>query len=175
MSVRVVTAVAAVLALGAAAPAGAHVILNPSFVAADGLTTLELTVPNERRVPMTGFVVQVPADFRARSAHSAGAWIGTVGGRSASWHGGSVAARRQATFELELEAPSAPGSATFQMEQHYPDGGVVRWPVPLTVVPADEPAQQLGLALVAGIGLLLVLALVGVLLWRRTSSSLQER
>jgi hypothetical protein len=61
------------------------------------------------------------------------------------------------------------------MEQHYPDGGVVRWPVPLTVVPADEPAQQLGLALVAGIGLLLALALVGVLLWRRTSGSLQER
>jgi hypothetical protein len=62
------------------------------------------------------------------------------------------------------------------MEQHYPDGGIVRWPVELTVVPApDNPSENLGVAVVAGIGGLLVLGLLGVLFWRRTTGPLQER
>ena len=178
MSLRAVRSVAAatLATLALPTPAAAHVVVSPSFVAADGVATLELAVPNERRVPMNGLQVVVPADFRLLAAHSTDGWTGSTTGRSATWHGGTLAARLQAAFNLEVEAPSAPGTATFQAEQHYPDGGVVRWPVQLTVTPAaDSPSQSLGLALVAGLGGLLVLTLVGALLWRRTAGSLQEK
>lgn len=177
MAVRALTSVAAVTLamLASAVSAAAHVVVTPSFVAASGVATLELAVPNERRVPMTGFLVRAPDDFQLVSAPSANGWTGAVSGQEATWHGGPLAPRLQTTFDLEVEAPSAPGPATFEMELHYPDGGVVRWPVQLTVTPADEPAQQLGLALAVGLVGLLALTLGGAFLWRRTGRSREER
>jgi uncharacterized protein YcnI len=178
MSARAVTAIAtaALVALVSAGAAHAHVVVSPSFLTAGEVSTLELTVPNERKAPMNGFLVKAPPDFRVVAARPVDDWAGTSTDAEAIWHGGPLARRLQATFTIDVEAPAEPGSATFQMEQHYPDGGVVRWPVALTVVPApDSPSENLGLALVVGLGGLLVLALLGVLLWRRATGSLQER
>jgi uncharacterized protein YcnI len=177
MPPRAVTClVAAVAALTAAPRAAAHVVPIPSFVAAGSTSTIELSVPNERRAPMTGFTVVAPPDFRLVAAPSTGGWAGSVAGARASWHGGELAPRIQTTFDLELEAPSAPGPASLETEQHYPDGAVVSWTVHLTVTPpAGTPSQNFGLAVVTGLLGLLGLTALGAFLWRRGSGSLQER
>ena len=81
----------------------------------------------------------------------------------------------EATFTVELEAPTEPGPATLQASQLYPGGDVVDWPIALTVTPPTESSSQnLGwaaLTAVVGIG---VLAAIALALLRR-ARSLQER
>ena len=64
-----------------------------------------------------------------------------------------------------------------ETELLYDDGGVVRWPVPITVLPpAEEASQDLALAAVVGLIGLLVVGAVAMLAWRRrTASTLQEK
>jgi len=157
------------------APASAHVEIAPSYVAARGTATLSLTGPNERDEPMTGFSVAVPRDFRIVSARSAAGWRGEVQGARAIWRGGSLAPEAEATFSLEVEAPSGPGPAQLEAVQRYPGGDVVTWDVGLTVTPEPEASSQnIGWAvLTAAVGLG-VLTVIGVALLRRTRS-LQEK
>jgi uncharacterized protein YcnI len=144
------------------------VIAVRPYVEAAATGELELQAPNERRLPMTGFVVHVPDGFRIVAARPAEGWNAGADRTIATWHGGSLPVGDETTFTLEVDAPSEPGPATLRTEQHYPDGGIVRWNVPLTVTPAgDTPAQNLGWALVVSALGLLVLGLIGVLAWRR--------
>jgi uncharacterized protein YcnI len=144
------------------------VIAVRPYVEAAASGEIELETPNERKLPMTGFVVIVPDGFRIVAARPAEGW--TAGGdrTTATWHGGSLPAGDETTFTLEVDAPPEPGPASLQAEQHYPDGRVARWTVALTVTPpADTPSQNLGWALVVGALGLLVLGLIAALAWRR--------
>jgi uncharacterized protein YcnI len=165
------------LALVVSAPAGAHVTAPRPFLSVSATDELDLLVPNERKAPMTGFVVVVPADFRIVSAASTDGWNAGADGKIASWHNGSLAPGAETMFAIELEAPPQPGPATLRTQQHYPDGGVVRWDVALTVTPAPEaaPSQNLGWAVITALLGLLALTVIGVLLWRRRTAALQER
>lgn len=164
------------VALFVAAPATAHIEAVPPFVAAGDSDTISLTVPNERDAPMTGFRVVVPSDFRIVAARPAEGWGVEVKGASANWHGGSLSPGAETTFTLEVEAPTEPGPATLEAEQHYPDEAVARWGVYLTVTPAAEPpSQNLGWAVVTAVLGLLALAAFGIFVWRRRSAPLQER
>jgi hypothetical protein len=159
---------AGLVALGVAGPALGHVIAVRPYVEAAASGEIELETPNERKLPMTGFVVIVPDGFRIVGARSSEDWSAVADRTTATWRGGSLPANALTTFTLEVDAPSEPGPTALRSEQHYPDGGVVRWNVPLTVTPAgDSPAQNLGWALVVGALGLLVLGLIGVLAWRR--------
>lgn len=162
------------LALVLAAPAGAHVILKTPFVYASASSELELEVPNELDVSMTALHVAVPNGFRINAAQSEGDWVPRVTPTTVSWTGGRLPPRATTTFRLTVDAPATPGAVSLDATQHYQGGGSVPWPVDLTVLPAEEPSQQLGRALVVGLIGLLVLAVLGVLLWRRRGSSLQE-
>ena len=150
--------------------------LTPSFLEAGERATVALTGPNERDEPMTGFRVRVPGGMRIAGGHGPYGWSLGQGEAAATWSGGSLAAGSEATFQVELEAPQAPGAAELEVDQLYPGGEVVSWTVALTVVPAtDTPGQNLGLALVVAIlGLLLTAGIVGFSWYRRTRS-LQER
>jgi len=162
-------------ALVLARPAVAHVTSVPTFLAAASTETVSLTGPNERDEPMTGFSVTVPHDFRIVAARSAAGWRGEVHGASAIWRGGSLAPEAEATFTLEVEAPSEPGPAQLEAVQRYPGGDVVTWDVGLTVTPESEASSQnLGLAVLTAVVGLGVLAAIGVAVVRRTRS-LQEK
>ncbi len=159
-------------ALAVAAPAGAHVIASPTFLYAGETATIELSVPNERDAPMTGFVVTVPPEIEVVGAAEVEGWAGNVEGQVVTWSGGSLPAKLAETFGLTIRPTGEPGAVELDSEQRYPDGKVP-WPVSLTVVPGSSTSGSNAssgsapvVILLAGIGIL-VAAGVGALAWRR--------
>ena len=161
----------AVAALGAASAASAHVVPSPSYVESGTSGNVSLSSPNERDKPMTAFVVTVPAGLEIVHAHGPEPWQASIAGRTARWTGGTLAPGAEATFGLLLQATTArPGTVSLTAQQRYADG-VVRWPVTLTVTPAaKKPSENFALAGVIGVIGLLVIAVVGVLTWRRRTA-----
>jgi uncharacterized protein YcnI len=165
---RVVPAALAALAALAIVPsAAAHVVVSPAFVQSEATESIDLTGPNERDVPMTGFAVTVPDGLDIVHAHGPDGWEASIAGRTATWNGGTVAAGAEATFGLVLDVTADPGTVELQAQQRYRDG-VVRWPISLTVTPAAEgPSENLALAGVVGLIGALVIAAGATLAWRR--------
>jgi hypothetical protein len=164
------TLVAGVAALALAAPAAAHVDASPTGIPAGGNETISLVAHNDRDVAMDELVLTVPAGFTITGALDAGDWDGSFEELVATWTGGELGVNTSETFTLDLAGPAEPGPATLELEQRYPDGGVVRSQVALTVVPADESEDRALLALVL-VGLLLAASGVAVAFarWRAVS------
>ena len=158
------------IALVLPAPASAHVVATPAFVASGSSESVTLSGPNERDVPMTAFSLTVPAGLEIAHAHELAGWDESIDGSTATWLGGPLAPNEEIGFGITLEADVDPGIVELQAEQRYPDDSQVSWPVALTITPEDESASQnLALAGVIGlIGVLLVVA-VAMLAWRRRS------
>jgi uncharacterized protein YcnI len=157
-----VVAVAVLIGLGAARTAAAHIVALPTYIPSKGSEAIILEVPNERADPMTSFVVNVPSGIEIEHVHPAEGWSESVEGSTARWTGGSLPARKQVDFRLTLKADAEPGAVALDAEQLYDDGGVVTWPVSITITPpAQSPSQNTALAGVVGlIGLLVVAAVV---------------
>jgi uncharacterized protein YcnI len=164
------TLAAGAAALALAAPAAAHVDASPTGIPAGGNETISLDAHNDRDVAMDELVLTVPAGFTITDALDAGDWDGSFEERVATWTGGALAGDASETFELDLAGPDEPGPATLELEQRYPDGGVVRSQVALTVVPADE-SEDTALFVLVIVGLLLAGSGVAVAFtrWRATS------
>jgi uncharacterized protein YcnI len=156
------------LALVCATAALAHVVANPTFVPSGSSQAIMFSGPNERQKPMTSFVVIAPTGLEIEHAHPVSGWTEESTTTAATWTGGSLSPREDIPFRLTLKATATPGTLDMKAEQRYADGGIVSWPVPITVVPAEEsPSQNLALAGVVGlIGVLIVVALAAVA-WRR--------
>ena len=161
-------AAAAVVAL-AAAPAQAHVTLQPSEVPAGGFTRLDVRVPNERdEAGTTKVQVQFPPGFASVSTEPKPGWRFAVSKRKAkepieqfgetvteevdtltitARKGTKIAPGEFVDFGLSLAVPDTPGEAlTFKALQTYDNDEVVRWIGPPD---ADEPAPQVKLAAAA--------------------------
>ena len=163
-------------ALVLAGSASGHVFPTPQFLPSQSTESVTLDVPNERDVPMTGFVVTVPAGLEIAHAHPADGWDEEFDDSSARWTGGPLAALATTQFGISLKAATDPGAVVLETELLYDDGGVVRWSVPMTVTPAEEgTSQNLALAAVVGLIGLLVVGAVAMLAWRRRQPSLQEK
>jgi uncharacterized protein YcnI len=157
--------------------AAAHVVATPAFLPSGSSESITFSAPNERDDPMTAFALTVPAGLEIEHAHVVAGWDESVDGSTATWSGGSLATYEEVDFGMSLRADAGPGLVELQAEQRYADGGVVSWPVALTITPATEsPSQNLALAgLVALIGGLAVVA-IAMLAWRRRKSdALQEK
>lgn len=169
---RPAAALAATLAgLLGAATAGAHVVPSPSLVESGRAVTVGLAAPNERDEPMTGLAILAPTGVRIVGAEPAGEWrVSETSPSRAALAGGAVAPGAEVTLRVELEAAVPPGPVTLEAEQRYPGGEVVRWDVPLTVVPGGgQGDHDLAAALAAGVLGLTALSGVAVLSWRRRS------
>ena len=160
--------VCSALALVIAAPAAAHVVATPAFVASESSASIVFSGPNEREGLMTAFSLTVPDGIEIEHAHDVAGWTTGQDGSTATWTGGSLAPDVEASFGATLKATARPGVVTLEAEQRYSDGGVVSWPVQLTILPAAEsPSENLALAGVVGIIGLLVVVAVALLAWRR--------
>jgi uncharacterized protein YcnI len=155
--------------------AEAHVFPDPTYLETETTSSVELFLPNERRIPMTAFELRVPAGLRVEEAAPADGWTSAATAKQATWTGGSLPPFANATFSVRLAVSRAPGNVTLEAVERYPDGRHVSWPVTLVVVPADEPSQHLGVAVVVGLVGLLGLTVAAALLWRRSGRSLQEK
>ncbi|HEU5207409.1 MAG TPA: hypothetical protein VFT94_07355 [Gaiellaceae bacterium] len=159
------------LALALPAPAAAHVVATPSFLASESSVSIGLEVPNERSDPMTSFTLTAPDGLVIEHAHAVPGWDGRVEDGAATWTGGSLAAKATVTLGITLRADVAPGTVTLGAKQGYDSGAVVEWPVSLTVTPAEEsPSENLALAGVVGLIGVLVVVAVAVFAWRRRST-----
>src|SRR5919106_4387317 len=86
--------------------ASAHLSAEPAFLAVGSKQRIVLTVHNDRDATMTGFRLTVPKGFRIHGTGGDESWNEAVGGAgaTATWTGGSLAAFRPTTFEVDVEA-----------------------------------------------------------------------
>jgi uncharacterized protein YcnI len=64
----------AFVSLALVSVASGHVFPTPQFLPSQGTESVTLDVPNERDVPMTGFVVNAPPGLEIEHAHPADGW-----------------------------------------------------------------------------------------------------
>lgn len=141
-----VLGLAALLVLLTAAPALAHVTVNPSEVAAGDFTKLTFRVPNESDTASTvGLEVVFPeaAPFQFVSVRPTAGWTHTVAQTdeaitSITWEGGEIAPGEFQEFEISLGPVPEVGKLEFKALQTYSDGEVARWIDPV-VEGEDEP------------------------------------
>ena len=162
--------VCSAFALAFSGAASAHVVATPTYVASGGSQNFLFSGPNERNAPMTSFAVTVPHGLEIEHAHPVDGWTEESTASTATWRGGSLAPRADIPFRVSLKATADPGVLQVQAKQRYPDGGIVSWPVPITVLPAAaSPSQNLALAGVVGLIGVLVVVAVTMVAWRRRS------
>lgn len=163
----------ATLTLALAAPAGAHVTLQPGSAPAGGFTRLDLRVPNERDDKGTIRVeVKMPPGFAFVSYEPVPGWktmvkrqrlakplnidgleideqVSTVAWIGDPPRGGIIRPGEFQDFGLSLAIPKgAPGSElTFKALQTYEGGEVVRW---LGPPDAEQPAPRVTLTAANG-------------------------
>jgi uncharacterized protein YcnI len=141
------TAVAAVV-LSLAAPALAHVTVNPSEAAKGGFAKLTFRVPNESDTASTielQIVFPEEHPFNARVKPVAG-WTADVqrseeGVQSITWTGGAIAPGEFQEFDISGgPLPDDADTLEFRAVQTYDDGEVVRWIDP--VVEGEEEPEH---------------------------------
>jgi uncharacterized protein YcnI len=152
-------------ALALAAPAQAHVTLQPTQAPADGYTRLDVRVPNEEDAKATTkVVVQMPPGFAGVSYEPVPGWRGAVARRKLATPlqtpdgplteevarltftatGDGIAPGQFQDFGLSLHIPDRPAGTklTFKALQTYAGGDVVRW---IGAPDSDRPAPQVTL------------------------------
>lgn len=158
------TLAAAIAAAGltAAAPAAAHVTLQPKTAVAGEYTVESVRVPNETDDADTVRVdVRFPPGFASVSYKPVAGWKVRVttkklavpiktddgditeGVSQVSWTGGRIRPGEFQDFPLSVRIPGRAGDTlTFKAIQRYDDGEVVRW---IGGPDADEPAPTVTL------------------------------
>jgi uncharacterized protein YcnI len=162
MHIRSTILVAAGTALLAAAPAAAHVTLNPNTVPADSFSRFAIRVPTERPDAATVRVtVQLPEGLFFVSFQPKPGWNRTVTMEkldppvevfgepvservaSVTWAGGEIAPGEFDEFGMSAKVPDEAGAElVFPAVQEYSSGEIVRWIGPPD---ADEPAPRVTL------------------------------
>jgi periplasmic copper chaperone A len=153
---------AVAIALAVAAPAAAHVTLNPDAVPADSFSRFAIRVPTEREnASTTKVTIRLPRGLFFVSFQPKPGWKRSVTMEkldppaevfgemvtervaSVTWEGGKIAPGEFDEFGLSAKVPNAPGTKlTFPSVQTYSNGEIVRWIGPPD---ADEPAPQVTL------------------------------
>jgi uncharacterized protein len=159
MKAIVLPALVAGALLAAAAPAAAHVTLNPREAEAGAFVKFDVRVPNERDDANTTKVeIQLPPGFDTLSYQPVAGWTTKVVGsepvRRVSWTatGSGVKPGQFVEFPISVQVPEeATGALTFKALQTYSGGEVVRWigdegsdsPAPaVEVLAAPEGAEE---------------------------------
>jgi uncharacterized protein YcnI len=145
---RASAAVAAAAVLVTAAPAGAHVTMQPTASRPAELQRYTVYVPNERKTATTGVRIRVPAGIDFALVEPVPGWKATVrraGDRIAElrWQGGRVEPDQYAELHFIARNPVRAGTVTWPALQAYADGKVVRW---IGSPDADEPAPRVSVS-----------------------------
>lgn len=149
---------AVLFTLLSAAPALAHVEIDPESVAPNTFGTFTFQVPNEKKSEDTvGLDVSLPAGFLLESAESVPGWTARVDVRpdgtpvAIHWKGGRLAPHTFGQFSITGKVSRTPGPLSFSTVQHY-ETSAVSWdgseesehPAPTLVVSRSATNAQGG-------------------------------
>jgi uncharacterized protein YcnI len=163
------------LALVLAAPAAAHLSVNPAQVRAGALVDLAFSVPNaEDARGVDQVTVRVPAAFQLDDAEAKAGWTQSRAGRAITWRGGPIPRGQFARFGIRGTAPARAGTVFFNVLAGDRTGTSSTYRVGLEVTahgPEDHGARSLGTAALVAALVAIVLSLaalfVGLYLWLR--------
>ena len=177
MRLALVIGVCLATTFASATSASSHIGVTPGLLVVGDTQTLTLTVHNDLDRPMTGLSVSAPSGVRIGLGDVGNKWEAVIDKQTATWTGGPLAANTGARFEVVLAVgPETPvGPAQLRAKQLYPGGGSLPWPIPVTVIPADdESSQRLTWAIVGALALGAT-AGIGLIALRRHARTLQEQ
>lgn len=129
------SAAAAILCLGSAAAASAHIQASSDDTSRGGYATVSFQVPNESTTgaPTTTLTIELPNVTAVRTEAKPG-WAAKIGRdgdkvRSVTWTAapdGGIPADQFEVFRITAKLPDA-DSVSFPATQTYADGAVVKW------------------------------------------------
>ena len=168
-------AVSACSALVLAAPAGAHLSVDPATVQTNAAVDLVFSVPNEDDPTGIDHVtLGVPPDFELDDAEAKPGWTQSRTGRAVTWSGGNIPSGQYATFSIRGTAPKRAETVLFNVLVGDRTGKSITYRVGLDVVAhgtRDAGARSLGKAglivAIAGAGLAFAALFLGLYLWLR--------
>ena len=166
-------------ALVLAAPAGAHLSINPDTVQTSALVDLVFSVPNAADpIGIDHVTIGVPEDFVLDDGESISGWTQSRTGQVLTWRGGNIPLRQYARFGIRGTAPPQAATVLFSVLVGDRTGKSITYRVSLGVVahgPRDNGARTLGKAalIVAliGAGLALAALFVALYVWLRPPPS----
>jgi uncharacterized protein YcnI len=162
-------------ALVLAAPAAAHLSVNPAQVRAGALVDLVFSVPNaEDARGIDQVTVHIPAGFQLDDAEAKAGWAQSRAGDAITWRGGPIPRGQFARFAIRGTAPARATTIFFNVLAGDRTGSSTPYRVGLDVSahgPQDHGARSLGKAALVAALVAIVLSLaalfVGLYLWLR--------
>ena len=163
-------------ALVFAAPAWAHLSLNPNHLQTNELADLTFSAPNEDDALGVDRVTSTaPPGFALDDGEAKPTWTQSRSGAATiTWTGGRIPKGEYATFGIRGTAPAKAQTLTFGVVVGDRAGKTVAYTIPLQVVghgPQDSGARSLGTAALIAAVIASALALgalfLGLYLWLR--------
>jgi uncharacterized protein YcnI len=162
-------------ALVLAAPAGAHLSIDPAKVVKGELVDLIFSVPNENdAVGIDHVTLGIPQDFDLDDAEAKPGWTQSRTGQAVTWSGGLIPKGTFARFAIRGTAPAKVETVLFNVLVGDRTGKSITYRIGLDVTARadrDQGARTLGKA---ALGVALVAALlalgalfVGLYVWLR--------
>jgi len=162
-------------ALVLAAPAAAHLSVNPSRIHTGELADITFSIPNaDNTIGINHVTLGIPAEFQLDDAEAKPGWTQSRTGQAITWSGGLIPKNQYATFSIRGTAPATPETVLFNVLVGDRVGKSITYRVGLDVTAAsnqDKGARTLGkaalgVAIVAGL-LALGALFVGLYVWLR--------
>ena len=162
-------------ALVLAAPAAAHLSVNPNRIHTGELADITFSIPNEDdAIGINHVTLGIPADFQLDDAEAKPGWTQSRTGQAITWSGGQIPKSQYATFSIRGTAPNRAETVLFNVLVGDRTGKSITYRVGLDVTAdsnQDKGARTLGkaalgVAIVAGV-LALGALFVGLYLWLR--------
>lgn len=168
-------AISACSALALAAPAAAHVSIDPATVVKGQQVDLVFSVPNEDgRISVDHVTLGIPPDFQLEGAEAKPGWTQSRTGQAVTWSGGLIPRGTFARFAIRGTAPARVETVLFNVLVGDRTGRSITYRVGLDVAATarqDRGARELGKAALGVAILAAVLALgalfLGLYLWLR--------
>ena len=162
-------------ALVFAAPAGAHLSVNPDTVQTGALVDLVFSVPNaDDPNGIDHVTIKAPQAFVLDDGEAVAGWTQSRNGQVLTWTGGRIPLREYARFGIRGTAPLQAQTVLFNVLVADRTGKSITYVIGLGVVahgPRDSGARTLGKAALAvaviGTALALAALFVGLYLWLR--------
>ncbi len=167
--------ISACSALIFAAPAWAHLSVNPSRLETNQLADVTFSIPNaDDSLDLDHVTLGIPSDFQLDDAEAKPGWEQSRTGQAITWSGGRIPRNQYATFSIRGTAPAKAETVLFNVLVGDRTGKTITYRVPLEVVahgPQDAGARSLGkaaliVAIFAG-AIALGALFLGLYLWLR--------